>query len=365
MVAEDHLEGGPVEQLHDEEVVGDVEDGHDVRMVEAGGRLRLPPEAGQVVFRGGAVEQVLLQSLDRDRPAGQRVEAPEDPPHGPLPQQAEHLVAPEGQLGRGRVDHALDRGADVFTQVEEADALSHGEGGPVAAHHVPARAELLGLAGQDQGEIESPAGWDRGFALQEQAPETEVQRHPGDGPSSVIGGPEADGEPRPHPARDREQPVQGLVPGGGVGRRLEDQVGARPLHLVLGDGRREGDHGDGRAPRPGALAELLDQDAGGDVVGALEDHEGRHEGRSDLERRRRRGSHEPLYAGAEKHRAAELGGEVSLPNDQHLGHAQLLHRNRARGVAARGHRPGRRPASLFGAGAKRKLAPTLGASRAS
>ncbi len=94
-VAQDDLQRGSLQVLHDEVVLAHVEDAHDARVGEAPGRLGLAAEPAQVLLAGLAGEELLLDRLHRDHALHHRIEAAIHAAHRALADLALDLVAPE------------------------------------------------------------------------------------------------------------------------------------------------------------------------------------------------------------------------------------------------------------------------------
>ena len=90
----DHgVERAALDELHHQEVVADVEDAHDLRVVEAAGGDGLAAEALQVLGGRVAREQLGLDGLDRDDARDLRIPGGVHPPHGAVADLGEDFVA--------------------------------------------------------------------------------------------------------------------------------------------------------------------------------------------------------------------------------------------------------------------------------
>ena len=77
-----------------------LEDPHDVRMMQEGGRAGLAPETTAPVVTGGGGD---TKDLDGDEPIGPGPPGPVDRPHAPFPELLDHLEAGKGREFRVRV----------------------------------------------------------------------------------------------------------------------------------------------------------------------------------------------------------------------------------------------------------------------
>ncbi len=89
------LEGPALQELHDDVILADVVDAHDVRVGQPAGGGPLPAEPPKVLVAGGVGQVLGLYGLDGHGSRKQGIEPPIDPAHRPVADLSHDSVAAE------------------------------------------------------------------------------------------------------------------------------------------------------------------------------------------------------------------------------------------------------------------------------